>query len=119
MSQADYIVRLVNDLKPLEIFDYYDGPKFYSCQDKAGQLYLVYWIDEVNDLNSWLYLRVSQERYNALKVGNISIANVLSCPEDGSAFIVDTHADSFSVREISFNEIISEWLPEKDDFRHC
>jgi hypothetical protein len=34
------------ELTILEVFDYFDGPKFYSCKDLVGQLYLAYWIDQ-------------------------------------------------------------------------
>jgi hypothetical protein len=118
MAQNNYLTRLVKDLVPFEMFDYYDGPKFYSCQDKVGQLFLIYWIDETDDINSWLYLRVSQERYNALKVGNVSIAYTLTHPEEGAAFVVNTRGGrgEFTIEEISPEQVLPEWLPPQNDF---
>lgn len=114
MSQSDYLKNLIKDLTPIEVFDYYDGPKFYSCRDKVGQVFLVYWIDETDSYDSWLYLRVSPERYSSLKKGNISVAKVLSTPEEGFAFVVNNYGTHFFTEEISSVKIEPEWLPPTD-----
>lgn len=114
MSQSDYIKSLIKDLTPVEIFDYYDGPRFYSCQDKLGHLFLIYWIDEVEDYDSWLYLRVSQRRYLSLKNGDISVADVLSNPEEGFAFFVKNYDHDFLVEEIPSIDVQADWLPPND-----
>ena len=118
MSRSDYLSNLIKDLTPKEIFDFYDGPKFYSCYDKVGQVFLVYWIDETNEYSSWLYLRASPERYLSLKGGNISIAKALANPEEGAAFVVKNYGSDFSVEEISTAQIESDWLPPVSDFLH-
>lgn len=114
MSQSDYFKSLIRDLTPIEIFDYYDIPRFYSCRDKVGQIFLVYWIDETDDYDSWLYLRVSEERYSSLKNGNISVAKVLSNPEEGFAFVISNFGSDFSIEEISTVDIDPEWIPPDD-----
>ncbi|WP_380187814.1 DUF6575 domain-containing protein [Iodobacter arcticus] len=116
MSHSNYLKSLISDLTPIEIFDYYDGPKFYSCRDKAGQLFLVYWIDETTESTAWLYLRISQERYNSLKSGNLAIARALAQPEEGLAFVVTSMSTDFQVQEVSVEEISIEWLPPETDF---
>jgi len=114
MSQSDYLKSLIKDLTPIEIFDYYDIPRFYSCRDKVGQVFLVYWIDETDDYDSWLYLRVSPERYSSLKSGNISVAKALSNPEEDFAFVITNYGTDFSAEEISSINIESEWIPPDD-----
>jgi len=114
MSQSDYLKNLIKDLTPVEIFDYYDIPRFYSCHDKVGQIFLVYWIDETDNYDSWLYLRVSPERYSSLKNGNISVAKVLSNPEEGFAFVMDNYGADFSIAEISTMDIEKEWIPPEN-----
>lgn len=118
MSRSDYLSSLIKNLTPIQVFDYYDGPKFYSCSDKIGQVFLVYWIDETNEHSSWLYLRISPERYLSLKNGNVSIAEALSNPEEGSAFIVKNYGLDFSVEEISAAHIEPDWLPPINDYLH-
>jgi hypothetical protein len=116
MSPSNYLKSLISDLTPVEVFDYYDGPKFYSCRDKVGQLFLVYWIDETEESSSWLYLRISQERYASLKRGNISIAASLANPEESCAFVVTSMNSNFLVEQISVSQISTEWLPPENDF---
>jgi hypothetical protein len=115
MDRRDDLPRLIRDLAPVEVFDYYDGPRFYSCRDKAGQLYLVYWVDETELGSSWLYLRVSPERYGAVRRGDILIADALSQPEDGLALLVLAGAESFTVKQLLAEEIDSEWMPQSND----
>lgn len=113
MSRNEHLATLLTGLDPVEVFDFYDGPRFYSCRDSVGQLYVVYWVDEDPEGASWLYLRVSPERYTSLKQGNVSIAYALSHPEEGTAFVVRTLGSetSPSVTEVQPKDIDSDWLP--------
>jgi hypothetical protein len=115
MPSAEEMREVVPRLVPVEVFDYYDGPRFYSCRDVAGQLYLVYWVDESEQHgSSWLYLKVSQERYVAVKRGDISVAEALSRPEEGLVFLVSGHGQNFIARRIEKSQIDAEWLPDSD-----
>ncbi|WP_306553759.1 DUF6575 domain-containing protein [Acidovorax sp.] len=115
MYRREDLEALIRDLTPVEVLDYYDGPRFYSCRDKAGQLYLVYWVDETKENSSWLYIRISIEKYGALRRGDIPIAETLARPEDGTAFLVVSSTESFHVEPLTNNGIKAEWLPEMDD----
>ncbi|QIL70963.1 hypothetical protein G7048_11690 [Diaphorobacter sp. HDW4B] len=112
MRSREDMHSLIRGLAPQEVFDYYDGPKFYSCRDIVGQLYLVYWIEETDEGTSWLYLRVSQERYDALKHGDVGIANVLANPEDGTALFVRSVRGELEVVQLDAKDIDADWLPE-------
>lgn len=115
MSRADHLAAVLPGLSPIEVFDFYDGPRFYSCRDVVGQLYVVYWVDEVDRSAKWLYLRVSPERYTSLKQGAVTIAFALTNPEEGYAFIVHTVPDGVSVFEVASEQIDPEWLPPADE----
>lgn len=115
MAQANYLLDVVRELTPIEVFDFYDGPRFYSCRDLVGQLYLVYWVDETPEAASWLYLRISLDRYASLKHGEIAIAKALSDPEEGRAFVVSVSGDQIAAEEIKASQIDPEWLPDPDD----
>lgn len=98
------------DLPPVEVFDYYDGPRFFSVRDAVQQIFLVYWIDETEEGPSWLFLRISGPRYAAMKRGDISVADALSNPEEGVAYVV-TGRDE---KRIPATSIEKDWLPEPD-----
>ena len=107
---------LIKELEPWEVLDYYDGPKFYSCKDRVGQIFLVYWIDGEDDHNNWLYLRVSTARYIALKNAQIPISSVLSEPEEGFAYVVKFSPRQLDVTYVERMQIDPQWLPDADDF---
>ena len=115
MNRRDDMRSLIRGLVPVEVFDYYDGPRFYSCRDVVGQLYLVYWVDESEAGTSWLYLRISLERYAALKRGDVPIADALSKPEDESVLIVRSCGQEFLVEQLTAAEIEPDWLPDPQD----
>lgn len=115
MTRRDDLRQLIRGLTPVEVFDYYDGPRFYSCRDVVGQMYLVYWVDESEAGTSWLYVRISAERYAALKRGDVAIAYALSRPEDDTVLIVLSGAQEFTVEQLKPAEIQHDWLPDLQD----
>lgn len=115
MDRSDDLPQLIRDLTPIEVFDFYDGPRFYSCRDKAGQLYLVYWVDETDVGSLWLYIRISHERYGAVRRGDLLIADALSQPEDGLALLVHSQDADFSVKQLRAENIDPEWMPQGND----
>jgi hypothetical protein len=114
MTPAERFGAELSGLTPVEVFDFYDGPRFYSCRDATGQLFLVYWIDELPQGSKWLYLKASAERYASLRQGNLSIAAALANPEEGRAYVVGPAANGFAVDDITLAEIDPEWLPPAD-----
>ncbi|MHB1236600.1 MAG: DUF6575 domain-containing protein [Gallionella sp.] len=116
MQPRNSIEEVIKDLLPWEVLDYYDGPKFYSCKDKVEQIYLVYWLYDDSDSQHWLYLRISTPRYLALKNSQISIANILSEPEEGFLYFVSSKAKDFFVQVVEQSQILQDWLPDQSDF---
>jgi hypothetical protein len=116
MSSFQNISDEISALVPFEIFDYYDGPRFYSCKDRVGQLFLVYWIDEVANESRWLYQRVSHDRYLAMKAGKISVAWVFSNPEDETIYVVSGTSSGFTVGQLAPENLDPAWLPPTDLF---
>lgn len=114
--EAINLENIIEDLTPWEILDYYDGPKLYSCKDSVGTIYLIYWLDETEITSEWLYLRVSQLRYEALKNSQISIFLTLSKPEDGFVFNVVNSGKKFTVSPIPEIDIDPMLLPDAGDF---
>lgn len=116
MSRAEHLAALLPGLVPVEVFDFYDVPRFYSVRDSVGQLYLVYWVDEAESgATKWLYLRVSQDRYASVKQGLIPISFALLNPEEGVAFTVLNGAEGASVAELDATSIEPDWLPPSTD----
>lgn len=116
MQPRNSIEEIIKNLVPWEVLDYYDGPKFYSCKDRVEQIYLVYWLYDDSDGQHWLYLRISLPRYLALKNSKISIAKILSEPEEGYLYFVNNVAKNFSAQVVEQSQILQDWLPDPNDF---
>ena len=117
MPQHNYLNDEIQNLKPWEIFDFFEGPRFYSCKNQTGQIYLVHWVDDINDCDVWLYSKVSFEKYCALKNNKIDIRSSFNIPEEGFSYLV-TVADinEFYIDLIKPEDYDPEWLPDAGEF---
>ncbi|MGR5282042.1 DUF6575 domain-containing protein [Photobacterium damselae] len=117
MNSSDFIKLEFKNLKPFEIFDYFDGPRFYSCKSPTNQLYLIYWVDENEGNDEWLYVKISHERYYSMKSKFFNIRDAFLKPEDGYVFYVSVSSKEDFVIEYKLPETIDiECLPEEDEF---
>lgn len=113
----NYLNMEIQNLKPWEVFDFFEGPRFYSCKNQTGQIYLVHWIDEINDCDVWLYSKVSFEKYCALKNKKIDIRSCFENPEEGFSYLVSVaSSNEFNINLIKPEEYDSEWLPDDGEF---
>jgi hypothetical protein len=78
-----YKVVQLGTLEVVEVYDYYDGPKFFTVRDVTGRFYVVYWCDIENEAEGWLYLPISEHRLDDLRRKNISAHEAFSEPEIG------------------------------------
>lgn len=108
------IKAIIPDLTPVEVFVNHDGPKFYSCHDRTGQLYLAYWIDSKDDFTEWLYVRISATRYAEMKAGRLSPERALRDPEDEAAHLIRFGPKVYEVSDLAAQAIDPEWLPPSD-----
>ena len=116
-SEKDFSFFPKQPLKLLEVFDYFDGPRFYSCVSKSGQLYLAFWVDEIENASSWLYVQISLDRYNSMKAGNIAIREAFLQSEEGYAFLVTVdNINKIDITPLYCQEIPFDYLPEPKDF---
>jgi hypothetical protein len=117
MLNEHYLKDTLKNLKPLEVFDYFDGPRFYSCISKSGQLYLVFWVDETENASSWLYVQISHEKYSVFKMGKIAIRESFLHSEEGYVFLVTVDKNKeVDMTTLSCHDIPLDYLPEPDDF---
>ncbi len=106
-------------LKITEVYDYYEGPKFFCVKNQFRQIMVVYWVDHKKDNNSygWLYLPITDEKLNELRRGKISVRNAYEDPEQG-LYLVYTQPKT-SKNEVEYYEkdqINKKFLPPKNLF---
>lgn len=103
-------------LKVIEVFDYYDFPRLFSCSNRSGQKFLAISVDDENRKNIFLYSPVSDYRYKLLLLGKLNLREPFSSPEDGFVYKVTVSSEAApSVSRIPAGNVRADWLP---DYEH-
>ena len=77
LTNADvYTIFEIWGLEIIEIYEWYDKPCLFACQNQLGFIFIVIWIDQTIYHNVWLYTRISLERLNALRKGEIDLYSI-------------------------------------------
>ena len=101
-------------LKIVEVYEYYDQPVLYSCQNVTGQFYFVVAAAEDDDYSTWLCTAVSTERFNDIRSGKTNLHDAFAHAENTYLTRVkvpyDQHA-SVGVDFIQSNQIPPNMLP--------
>jgi hypothetical protein len=108
-------------LKLIEVYEFYDQPCLFSCQNLSGQVYLALWIDSSETEDIWLYAPVSSERFNHIKNGEVDLKTVFSHSEDAFVFEVTVpfgDQQSTMVKALACRDLTEDQLPEAKQFIH-
>ncbi len=101
-------------LEIIETYAYYDEPVLFSCKNVLNQFYFVVAADENDRYETWLYVRVSNERLNLIRKGKIDLHDAFACSEDGTVLQVRFPYDKQLVPKIDpveTKQISMELLP--------
>lgn len=83
------------DLTPKMMLYEYDGPRTFTCEDRAENLYLAHWCDEDQESIRFLVVAFSSALLHSLISGKIDVREALSRPR---AWIVDLDHDWTPIR---------------------
>ena len=108
-------------LKTIEVYVYVDRPCLFSCRNATGYLFLAVWVDETEVDNLWLYVPVSEARFQAIRTGEIDLHDAFLQSEDGFVYQVKVsrNDDPDRVQAISCNTLDRSWLPLADECLDC
>lgn len=108
-------------LEYLEIYDKYDAqPCFFSCQNKAGEIYLALWVDEAGDYNRWLYARILPHKLDWLKKGRVDIRSRFTEAAEQYVYDVRIGSNNISCVDILFcSDLTDDLLPVAGEFLKC
>ncbi|MCC3378443.1 DUF6575 domain-containing protein [Paenibacillus farraposensis] len=109
----------IGALNIIDVYEYVDGPKVFSCISDLGQKYIVNWIDTSPTTDTWFYVAVSDKRLQAVNSGEISLREVILNSERKSIYQVVTPARGLGEVIISKRKvttIIEDELPDVDSF---
>lgn len=83
-------------LRIVEVYDDYEGPKFFLVKNQFKQQFVCYWVDEREDgALGWLYMQISDEKLRSLVNGEVDAHEAFSNPEQG-VYLAYTPVDSSS-----------------------
>ena len=101
-------------LEVVEIYEYYDQPVLYSCQNATGHFYLVVAADEDDQYSTWLCTAVSTERLNRIRSGKIDLHDAFAHAENTYLIQVKVPYDQYASVQVDFiqsNQISEDMLP--------
>ncbi|MFM7441005.1 MAG: DUF6575 domain-containing protein, partial [Snowella sp.] len=102
-------------LKLIEVYEFYDQPCLFSCQNLSGQVYLSLLIDSSEPEDVLLYSPVSSERFNHIKNAEVDLKTVFTHSEDAFVFEVSIPFDYqkiTTVKALACRDLTEDQLPE-------
>ena len=106
-------------LKLIEVYEFYDQPCLFSCQNLSGQVYIALWVDSSETEDVWLYAPVSSERFNHIKNGEVDLKTVFTHSEDAFVFEVTipfNDQKTTIVKALACRDLTEDQLPEAKQF---
>lgn len=119
MTNSTFRIQGIGKLHMLEVYAYFDKPTLFACQSLSGQIYLSLWIEDTMDYPRWFYVPLSSKRLIEVKVGNISLRDAFTDPEDGWLWEVRLTSNNASIYRLEPSQINQDDLPEHDAFLNC
>lgn len=105
----------LGNLKIKEVYIAHDGPRLYSATSGAGQIYIVFFVDEDDTSETFLYLPVSDSRFLSVRSGIMSLRDSLLNSEDLLLSVKTEYSGgspSIEWESIAREHIPAEWLPD-------
>lgn len=78
------------NLVMVDVFEYYDMPRIFTCRAPAGQLYFVQNCRETTKAAMWVYVAVSPKRMEVIRRQRLDLRDAVLRAEDGVAYLVTT-----------------------------
>jgi len=106
-------------LKLIEVYEFYDQPCLFSCQNLSGQVYIALWVDSSETEDVWLYAPVSSERFNNIKNGEVDLKTIFTHSEDAFVFEVSIPFDGEKptmVKALVCKDLTEDQLAETNQF---
>lgn len=106
--------KVIESLEPLSIFDYYDGPMFYSCRSPlTNSIFVILWVsfEEEPASDTWMYVEMSESRYTELVEGRLEVKHAFIESESASVYLVTCRKESYTVEEVNGTDLDPEILP--------
>ncbi|MHB1501874.1 MAG: DUF6575 domain-containing protein [Candidatus Dormibacteria bacterium] len=114
MSEVPPRSTLLGDLRVIETYIAYDGPRLFACQTLAEQLYMALFVDDEDDWEVYIYVAISRARWRAMRTGAIPLRTIFSEPETGIVYEVRRPLLAIESKVVprQASAISQNWLPD-------
>jgi hypothetical protein len=101
-----------------EVYEAYDEPCLFACENASGQIFLAVLVDENEDCKKWLYVSLSKKRFEYIRSGGIDLYDSFRQAENETAYIVEVPLEENNSRVsiISCNDLTGNMLPFPGEF---
>lgn len=106
------------NLNIIDIYEFYDKPLLVSCKNELGHIYFALLVDDHNNEEIWLYVGVSENRFNAIRSGIIDLHDAFRESESDFVWIVKFQNFSFEnpiIRKELCANLTDDILPIKGE----
>lgn len=95
------------------VYEYCDKPVLFACQNAAQTQYLVVLLDEMDQLEVWLYVALSAKCFAQVARGDITLQDALKQAEDDIVYEVTTFGSGHptQIRVLPTSDLGEEQLP--------
>jgi len=99
------------------VYEYYDKPVLFACQNAAQTQYLVVLLDETDQSEVWLYVALSTKRFVQGGQGEITLRDAFRQAEDDIVYEVTTFSSGHptQIRVLPTHALRDEQLPAADE----
>lgn len=111
---------ILGRLRIIEVYEYYDRPILFACQNQLRNIFLVVWADEDDNGETWFYLPMSPLRYQLVRAGNIDLHTAFVESEEGIVYSLYAPFEMngrtrVPVEILNSSSISDDYLPEKGE----
>jgi len=109
-------IKELGQLIQYEVYDYYDEPLFLAYRDELGHFYFARIVNEDTESNEWIFVAVSQNRFNMIRSGGLDINSAFSQAELGYCYHIGFKFGSqtpFFEGKINCESIPQSFLPHQ------
>jgi hypothetical protein len=104
---------LLGKLEIIEVYDFFDNPCLFLCQNATRNFFLSLWVDEDDSCSKWVYAPISLFKINRARMGEYELREIFQKTEDSFVFIVSIKSDTSDddVRCVDCGELGDDILP--------
>ena len=116
----DFHIPYLGRLKIIETWVYYDQPLLFSCKNEHETLFIGVASDKTETAETWLYVKLSQNRLEKIRSGNIDLHDAFAKPENNMIvevkYIYECDSDYPEIRCLKPFEVSKDFLPVPGEF---